>query len=90
MKRRPNIFILMQLLELMIQEPRGPTRLAQAANLNYRKCEEFLAVLSENQLVVKEVSEGHERYSASPKGKDVYWRWVKIFDDVKVPGTYLR
>jgi len=74
----------MQLLELMIQEPRGPTRLAQAANLNYRKCEEFLGVLSANQLVDRDVREGHETYSASMKGKDVYWRWAKIFEDVKV------
>lgn len=85
MKKRPNIFILMQLLELMIQEPRGPTRLAQAANLNYKRCDEFLGVLSANQLATMEVREGHESYSASPKGKDVYWRWTKILEDVKVP-----
>lgn len=84
MKRRANIFILMELLDLMIQEPRGPTRLAQAANLNYRKCDEFLGILSSNQLVERAVREGHEIYSASPKGKDVYWRWAKIFEDVKV------
>jgi len=84
LKRRPNFFILMQLLDLMIQEPRGPTRLAQAANLNYKKCEEFLGVLSMNQLVDRAVREGHETYSANAKGKDVYWRWVKLFEDVKV------
>jgi predicted transcriptional regulator len=84
LKRRPNFFILMQLLDLMIQEPRGPTRLAQAANLNYKKCGEFLAILSMNQLVYKDVREGRETYSANAKGKDVYWRWVKLFEDVKV------
>lgn len=85
MKKRPNIFIIMQLLELMIQEPRGPTRLAQAANTNYKRCEEFLGILSANELCVKEVREGRETYFASPKGKDVYWRWTRIFEDVKVP-----
>jgi len=90
LKRRPNIFILMQLLELMIQEPRGPTRLAQAANLNYRKCEEFLGILSSNQLVTKEISDGRDTFSATQKGRDIYWRWVKFFEDVKVPGTDLR
>jgi len=34
LKRRSDVLIMMQLLELLIREPRGPRRLAQAANLN--------------------------------------------------------
>lgn len=84
MRRRPKVFILMQLLELMIREPRVPTRLAQAANLNFVKFEEYVAILDANQLIEREAKDGHEIYLASPKGKDVYWRWARIFEDVKV------
>ena len=79
------MFILMQLLNLMIQEPRGPSRLAQAANLNYKKCDEFLQVLLTNQLAGTEVREGHETYFATLKGKDVFLRWDRIFEDLKLP-----
>lgn len=85
MKRRPSILILMDLLELLAREPRGPTRLAQAANLNYRKCEEFLGILSANQLVEKDVKQGHEVYSATLKGKGIFMRWESIFKDLSLP-----
>lgn len=85
LRHRSNIFILMQLLELMIREPRGPTRLAQAANLNYQKCDESLAVLLTNQLVERNVQEGHEIYSATLKGKNLLMRWDGIFEDLKLP-----
>lgn len=85
MRRRPSILILMLLLQLLISEPRGPTRLAQAANLNYRKCEEFLGILSASALVQKEVKEGHEFYSATLKGKGTYMSWENIFRDLNLP-----
>lgn len=85
MKRRSDILILMGLLQLLIQEPRGPTRLAQAANLNYRKCEEFLEVLSSRGLVGKEIQQGHEIYSATLKGKGTYMNWENIFRDLNLP-----
>ena len=58
MKRRPNVLIMMELLELVIREPRGPTRLAQAANLNYQRCDESIRILSERGLVASDVREG--------------------------------
>lgn len=85
MKRRPNVLILMNLLQLLIQEPRGPTRLAQAANLNYRKCEEFLGILSASGMVEKAAQEGHEIYSATLKGKGAYMKWEDIFRDLNLP-----
>lgn len=76
---------MMQLLELLISEPRGPTRLAQAANLNYQKCEKFLGVLFANQLVGREIREGHETYSATLKGKEIFMRWDRVFEDLNLP-----
>jgi predicted transcriptional regulator len=75
----------MQLLELMIREPRGPTRLAQAANLNYQKCDESLAVLVANQLADRDVQDGHEVYSATLKGKTLFIRWNEIFEGLNLP-----
>ena len=85
MRHRSNIFIIMQLLELLMKEPRGPTRLAQAANLNYQKCAEYLAILSASDFVEREIKDGHEIYSATTKGKDVFFRWDRIFEELKLP-----
>lgn len=82
MKHRPSVLILMELLELLIREPRGPTRLAQAANLNYQKCDELIHLLSERGLVAGEVREGHEVYSATPKGTSLFMRWAEIFEEL--------
>ena len=85
MRRRTNIFIIMQLLELLMEEPRGPTRLAQAANLNYQTCEGYLAILLADDLVAKDSREEHEVYSATPKGKDLFFRWEKIYEELDLP-----
>jgi predicted transcriptional regulator len=85
LKHRSNVFILMQILELLMEQPRGPTRLAQAANLNYQKCVEYLEILSANQFVGKDIQEGHEVYSATLKGKEIFLRWDGIFDELNLP-----
>jgi len=75
----------MELLELMIREPRGPTRLAQAANLNYQRCEEILSSLLAKQLILKTVGEGRETYSATQKGIDLFMRWERFYEEFNVP-----
>jgi predicted transcriptional regulator len=82
LKRRPNILILMRLLELLIEEPKGPTRLAQAANLNYQKCEEFLDMLSARGLVEREIREGHDTFSVTLKGRTLFASWAKIYEEL--------
>jgi len=82
LKRRPNVLIMMELLELLIREPRGPTRLAQAANLNYQRCDELIRMLSERGLIARDVREGHEIYAATLKGKSLFMRWAEIFEEL--------
>jgi len=82
LKRRTNILILMHLLELMIQEPRGPTRLAQAANLNYQRCEGFLSLLLARGLVERGIREGRDAFSATQKGREVFMSWAKIYEEL--------
>lgn len=74
----------MQLLEVLMQEPRGPTRLAQAANVNYDRLDGYMQILFSNQLAVAESKDGHEVLSATMKGKELYFRWARIFEDVKL------
>lgn len=85
MRRRQTLLIVMQLLEILIQEPRGPTRLAQAANLNYERLQGYMQTLFSNGLAATESRDGHDTYSATPKGKELYFRWAKIFEEVKLP-----
>jgi predicted transcriptional regulator len=75
----------MQILELLMEEPRGPTRVAQAANLNYQKCVEYLGILSANEFVRKDIQEGREIYSTTVKGSDIFERWNGIFEELKLP-----
>ena len=65
MRHRSNVFIMMEILGLLMEEPRGPTRVAQAANLNYQKCAEYLEVLSTSEFVRKDVEEGPEVFSTT-------------------------
>lgn len=74
----------MQLIEILMEEPRGPTKLAQAAKLNYERLDGYMQVLFRSGLAVSEYKEGHETYSATVKGRDLYYRWAKIFEDVKL------
>lgn len=84
MKRRANILIQMELLELIIREPRGPTRLAQAANLNYQRCEEIMGGFLAKQLVLKGIEEGREKYSATPKGVELFMRWESFYEELNL------
>lgn len=85
LKRRADILIQMELLELMIRGPRGPTRLAQAANLNYQRCEEILSSLIARQLILKTIGEGRETYSATPKGIELFMRWERFYEELNLP-----
>ncbi len=72
----------MRLLELMIQEPRGPTRLSQGANLNYQRIEPLLTLLVDRGLAATEVREGRPVYFATMKGKEIFMSWAKIFEEL--------
>lgn len=84
MRRRQTLFIVMELLDLLMQEPRGPSRLAQAANLNYERLAGYMQILFSNGLAARDERDGHEVYSATPKGKETYLRWARIFEEVKL------
>ena len=89
MKRRSNTVINMQLLALLLDGPRGPTRIAQALGLNFNQFLEFAAFQESKGFIRKEVEEDHELYFVTEKGRDVYVKWSEFY---KLFGedTYLR
>ena len=80
LKRRANIVIYMEILRLLLDGPKGPTRLAQAVNLNFPKLSEFAAYLEAKGLIAKATEDGHEFYSVTPAGAEVHASWRAIWD----------
>lgn len=75
MKRRSNVVIDMEILALLLDGPKGPSRLSQALGLNFNKFLEFATFLESKRFVRKEMEEGHEVYYVTPDGAEVYHEW---------------
>ena len=80
MKRRPSILIYMEILDLLLDGPRGPSRLAQAMGLNFNKFLEFASFLKAKQLIRVEVEEGHELYFITQQGVELNQDWKKVWN----------
>jgi len=89
LKRRSNTVINMELLALLLDGPRGPTRTAQALSLNFDRFLQFEAFLESKGFIRKEVEEERELLFITEKGRDLYHKWTDFF---KLFGeeTYLR
>ena len=79
MKRRPNILIYMEILALLLDGPRGPTRLAQALGLNYDKLLEFTSYLESRGVIRKGIQEGRELFFITPEGVEVRNHWMEVW-----------
>ncbi len=75
MKRRPTTVLYMTILALLLDEPKGPSRLSQALGLNYYKFVEFANYLESKHFIRKELQDGHEIYFVSAEGVEVYRYW---------------
>ena len=80
MKRRPNILIYMEILDLLLDGPKGPSRLSQAMGLNFYKFLEFATFLRTKDLVRIETQEGHEVYFITPQGAEINADWKKVWN----------
>lgn len=80
MKRRPNILIYMEILDLLLDGPRGPSRLSQAMGLNFNKFLEFASFLETKQLIRIEEQDGHELYFITQQGSDLNHDWKKVWN----------
>ena len=80
MKRRPNILIYMEILDLLLDGPKGPSRLAQAMGLNFNKFLEFASFLKAKELIRGEVQDGHETYFVTQQGADLNHDWKRVWN----------
>ena len=80
MKRRPNILIYMEILDLLLDGPKGPSRLAQAIGLNFNKFLEFASFLKAKELIRGEVQDGHETYFVTQQGADLNHDWKRVWN----------
>ncbi|QQG48655.1 MAG: transcriptional regulator [archaeon] len=79
MRRREPILIYMELLATLHEGERGPTRLAQACNLNYGRLATFTKPLLERGLIRSRLVEGQEVLSITEEGYKVYGAWLEVW-----------
>ena len=79
MRKRDSLLIHMEILSSLIAEPMGPTRLAQACNVNYGRIAGFTGPLLEKGLIRTEVRDGQEVFAVTDEGYRVYADWVEIW-----------
>jgi predicted transcriptional regulator len=70
LKNRDTTIIYWELLRTMASEPQLPSRLARVANVPYNRLGDYLQFLTAGGLARVESTEGHERYSITPKGME--------------------
>jgi predicted transcriptional regulator len=70
----------MEMLGLLLEGPRGPTRLAQALGLSYDRFQKFADTLEKKKFVVKESEESHEVYRITAEGLQLHQDWRKVRD----------
>lgn len=82
MKKRERILILMEILSILREGPRGPTRLAQAVGLSFDAFVEYAKEVESRRFVTKSMVEGHEMYSISPEGNQLLLDWRKVWEKI--------
>ena len=80
LKKRPEIVIYMELLGLLREGPRGPTRLAQALGLSYDRFARLASILEERKFIVNEAAESYTQYRITPEGVQLHQDWTSVKD----------
>lgn len=84
-KRRADLVIFMDILGNLLDGPKGPTRLAQACNLDFETMSKFVAILLQRGLVSSIIEENRERFSITQAGVQIH-RQYRGFWEVLYPG----
>jgi len=69
----------MEILDLLLDGPKGPSRVSQAMGLNFNKFLEFASFLQSKGLIRTEVQDGHEIYFITQQGTDLNGDWKKVW-----------
>lgn len=76
-KREPSQ-IYMDILANLTEGPKGPTRLAQACNVNYGRLAAFLERMLAKGLIRRQGAEGQEELAVTESGYRVYQQWSEL------------
>ncbi|MBI3841391.1 MAG: transcriptional regulator [Thaumarchaeota archaeon] len=79
MKRREPVLIYMEMLATLYSGPRGPTRLAQACNMNYGRLDAYAQPLLKKGLIRAEEAGGQQTLYITDEGCRVYRDWLEIW-----------
>ena len=82
MKKRERILILMEILSILREGPKGPTRLAQAVGLSFDAFMEYAKDIETRKFVTKSDIEGHEVYAISADGNKLLLDWQKVWEKI--------
>jgi predicted transcriptional regulator len=82
LKKRERILILMEILSILREGPRGPTRLAQSLGVSFDAFIEYVKEVETKGFVTKSVIEGREVYVISPNGKQLLLDWQKVWEKI--------
>jgi predicted transcriptional regulator len=79
LKRREGVLVYMEILAALSEEPRGPTRLAQACNINYGRVQNFIAPLEAKGLIRKDSRDGQDVLAITEAGYALYRDWLAVW-----------
>lgn len=82
MRKRERTLIIMEILSVLREGPRGPTRLAQAVGLSFDVFVEYAKLVEARRLVTKSIADGHEVYAISPEGNQLCLDWERIWNKI--------
>jgi predicted transcriptional regulator len=76
-KREPSA-IYIDILANLMDGPKGPTRLAQACNINYGRLAGFTDKMVEKGLIRRETLDQQEVLAATEDGCELYHKWSEL------------
>ena len=79
MNRRSETVVNMELLALLLEGPRGPSRICQALNLNFNKFLEMATYQESKGFIRREADGAREVYFVTDKGRDLYNKWTEFY-----------
>jgi predicted transcriptional regulator len=82
LRKRERTLIIMEILSVLREGPKGPTRLAQAVGLNFDALVEYTRDIESRQFIMKSTVEGHEVYVLSPEGKQLLLDWQRVWEKI--------
>lgn len=79
MKKRPSVLTYMEILGILLEGPKGPTRLSQSLGVNFARLSGFTELLESKGLIRRGVQDEQEVYFITTEGVEVRRDWEKVW-----------